>query len=701
MKKVKLLFFLTLIFTINIYGQESDYVKPIDRSVQPKQGKIPTIDLKKPTIFTLKNGLTVIVVENKKLPTFSLRISIDNPPTNEGDKSGLSQLSSALFGEGSTNVSKDVFNEEVDYLGATISMGMGFAYANGLSKHKERIIELLSDAALNPNFDQEELDKEKDKLITALKGEESSPAAIAQRVTGILTYSTDHPYGEFSTEESIRKVTIKDIQVNYNQMFNPNNAYMVVSGDVEVKEIKDLVSKYFKNWKSSKKKLNSSIKSPVDVATTEINFIDMPDAVQSELAVLNITNLETKSEDHHAALVANYILGGAFNSYLNMNLREENGWTYGARSSIARNKWTSATFRATTSVRNAVTDSAVVETLKEINKIRDEFVSDEMLSTAKAKYLGNFIMSTENKSLLADFAVNIKTLNLPDDFYETFIEKINLVSKEDVKRVANKYLKPENLRIIVVGKGLDVADKLENINYNNTLIPVKYFNKVGIQIEKPVFAKEIDASITVKNIFENHLNAIGGVEKLNNVTSISITAAVTIPGAPFKPNAIIKEKFPNKSSMEMSVPNMGTLMTQKFNGEDGYIEQMGQKIPYEDDQKTEQKEKKGLFEEIYLDDSVAQIVSLSPVDGKDIYKVQIKENSFRFYEADSGLLIMTEETTIAMGNEIKTITKFSDYKEVDGVKYAFKREIITGPQTIVIEADQVILNEEIEDDFFN
>ena len=427
----------------------------------------------------------------------------------------------------------------------------------------------------------------------------------------------------------------------------------------------------------------------------------MPDAVQSELAVLNITNLETKSEDHHAALVANYILGGAFNSYLNMNLREENGWTYGARSSIARNKWTSATFRATTSVRNAVTDSAVVETLKEINKIRDEFVSDEMLSTAKAKYLGNFIMSTENKSLLADFAVNIKTLNLPDDFYETFIEKINLVSKEDVKRVANKYLKPENLRIIVVGKGLDVADKLENIKYNNNLIPVKYFNKVGIQIEKPVFAKEIDASITVKNIFENHLNAIGGVEKLNNVTSISITAAVTIPGAPFKPNAIIKEKFPNKSSMEMSVPNMGTLMTQKFNGEDGYIEQMGQKIPYEDDQKTEQKEKKGLFEEIYLDDSVAQIVSLSPVDGKDIYKVQIKENSFRFYEADSGLLIMTEETTIAMGNEIKTITKFSDYKEVDGIKYAFKREIITGPQTIVIEADQVILNEEIEDDFFN
>ena len=293
---------------------------------------------------------------------------------------------------------------------------MGFAYANGLSKHKERIIELLSYAALNPNFDQEELDKEKDKLITGLKSEENSPAAIAQRVTGILTYSTNHPYGEFSTEESINNVTINDIQANYEQMFNPNNAYMVVSGDVEVDEIKDLVSKYLRNGNLQKINPVPIIENPKDVASTQINFVDMPDAVQSELAVLNITNLQTNSEDHHAALVANYILGGAFNSYLNMNFKEENGWTYGARSSIARNKWTSATFRATTSVRNAVTDSAVVETLKEINKIRDEFVSDEMLATAKAKYLGNFIMSTENKSLLADFAVNIKTLNLPDNF---------------------------------------------------------------------------------------------------------------------------------------------------------------------------------------------------------------------------------------------------------------------------------------------
>ena len=153
--------------------------------------------------------------------------------------------------------------------------------------------------------------------------------------------------------------------------------------------------------------------------------------------------------------------------------------------------------------------------------------------------------------------------------------------------------------------------------------------------------------------------------------------------------------------MEMSVPGMGTLMSQKFNGEDGYIEQMGQKIPYEDDQKNSEKEKLGLFEEAYLDPSNMEIVSLSPVNGKDVYKIKVKDDSFRFYDAETGLLVMTEETTSAMGNEIITVTKFSDYKEVDGIKFAFKTEIVTGPQTIVIEADQVIVNEEIADDFFN
>lgn len=672
----------------------------IDRSKQPESGPTPKIDLIKPKSFELKNGLTVLVVEDNKLPTFSLRITIDNPPVLEGEKSGLNSLSNALFGEGSKNIEKDTFNEEVDYLGASISMGMGFAFANGLTKHKERIFELLSDAALNPYFEEEELNKEKEKLITAIKGDENNPSSIAQRVRGVLAYTKNHPYGEFQTEESINNVSIKDIEDNYSMMFRPDNAYMVVSGDVKFEEIKKLVDKYFSKWKKSRKVLESKIIQPIDVKKSEINLIDMPDAVQSELSVMNITDLQTNSEDHHAALVTNFILGGSFNSYLNSNLREENGWTYGAGSSIARNKWTKATFRASTSVRNAVTDSAIVEILNEIHRIRNEYVSDKMLDAAKATYLGNFIMSTEDKSLLADFAVNIKTQNLPEDFYETFISKINDVTKEDVMRVAQKYLKTDNLRIVVVGKGTEIAENLENINYNRKLLPVRYFNKMGEQIEKPIFNKEISSDITAETIINNYIEKIGGSEKLNSVSTISLEASVTIPGAPFKPKAIIKEKSPNLTSMEMSVEGMGTLMKQKFDGNNGYMEQMGQKIPMENDQLESERSQRGLFDELYMDTAAMEIVSLGPVDGKDAYKIKTKENSFNYYDAESGLLIMTEESTTQGGNTITSITKFSDYREVDGILYAFKREINAGPQKIEFEITSVIFNEEISDEFF-
>ena len=150
----------------------------------------------------------------------------------------------------------------------------------------------------------------------------------------------------------------------------------------------------------------------------------------------------------------------------------------------------------------------------------------------------------------------------------------------------------------------------------------------------------------------------------------------------------------------MSVEGMGTLMNQKFDGQSGYIEQMGQKIPMQKDQIDSSKSKKGLFDEIFMDDSEMEIVSLGPVDGKDAYKIKVKDNSFRYYDSESGLLIMTEESTQQGGNTIKSITKYSDYKEVDGILYAFKREILAGPQKIDFEILSVKFNEEISNEFF-
>ena len=335
---------------------------------QPKPGPAPAINIKKPETFTLPNGLKVMVVENHKLPRVSFNLSIDNTPYAEGNKKGVDDLTSSLIGNGSTTISKDAFNEEIDFLGAELNFYSSGASANCLSKYSGRILELLADGALNPNFSKEEFDKEKDKLIEGLKTQEKSVAAVAGRVQNVLAYGKSHPYGEFLSEATIKNVTLEDVEMNYNTNFVPENAYLVVIGDVKVKAVKKAIEKLFGSWaKATAPQLTYS--DPKNVQYSQINFVDMPNAVQSEIALQNTVNLKMTDKEYFAAIVANQILGGDFNSYLNMNLREAHGWTYGARSGISGSKYIS-TFRASTQVRNAVTDSAVVEFFKEIKKIR-------------------------------------------------------------------------------------------------------------------------------------------------------------------------------------------------------------------------------------------------------------------------------------------------------------------------------------------
>lgn len=687
-----------IIYTISFFICLFSYSQ-FDRSKIPSSGPSPEINLGEPTEYELKNGLKIILVKNSKLPRVFFNLFIDSQPIFEGEKAGISSITSSLIGKGTKNISKDKFLDEIDFMGANLSLSATGAFGSSLSKFFPKLLDMTADGLFNPVFDIEEFTKSKERLIEGIKSDENSVPAAARRVANILAYGKNHPISEYPTEKSINNIEFDDIEKFFKSNFKPNNSYMVVVGDFDIDATIKQIEALFKKWK--KGKVTSSKFLSNSATKTAIHFIDMPNAIQSEISFQNLINLKKNNPDYFSLLITNKILGGGAENRLEQQIRENKGYTYVARSTFGTSKYVDSRFRAFTNTREQVTDSAVFEILNEIKKIKNFNVEVKELEDVKAKYFGDFVLATEGPSTIANYAVQIKTQNLGKDFYKNYLSNINSISIEQVRNTANKYFDLENGQIIVAGKGSAIADKLENIEFNGKKLQVYYYDKYGNSIEKPVFKKEISDNITVKDIFENHLNAIGGVEKLNSVKSITITAAVTIPGAPFKPNAILKEKAPNKSSMEMSVPNMGTLMTQKFNGEEGYIEQMGQKIPYEDEQKNDQKEKLGLFEETYLNADNCEIVSLSPIDGKDVYKIKVKDNTFRFYDSSTGLLIMTEETTKAMGNDVTTTTKFSDYKEVDGVKFAFRTEIITGPQTIVIEADQVIVNEEISDDFFN
>src|SRR5690606_20924772 len=329
----------------------------------------------------------------------------------------------------------------------------------------------------------------------------------------------------------------------------------------------------------------------------QINFIDMPNAVQSNINLTHNAEIKMKDPDYHALLIANKIIGGGFNSYLNMNLREEHGYTYGARSNVDADKYVSS-FYASTAVRSMLIDSAVVETLKEINRIKTTPVDANDLKNAKAKYVGDFVLALERPQTIARYALNIKTNDLPADFYETYLQKINAVTAEDVMRVANKYFKPENARIIVVGKGIEVVENLEK-----TGIPVKYFDTYANPVDKPVFSKPIPAGVTAQTVIDSYLTAIGGKDKAKTVKSVFASADVTIESMPFAPKAELKMMTPNKQSMEMSIEGMGVVMKQKFDGTTGYQEQQGMRVDLSEAEIAEQKADYTIFPELYYDAS--------------------------------------------------------------------------------------------------
>jgi predicted Zn-dependent peptidase len=667
----------------------------IDRSKQPQPGPAPVISLKKPKEFKLKNGLKVMVVENHKLPRVSFTLAIDRDPVFEGNKAGVTSILGSMLGNGTINISKDDFNEEIDFLGASLGFGFAGGSASSITKYSSRMLELLADAAMNPLLIEEEFQKEKEKLIEGIKSNAKSVDAIAGRVGGALAYGKQHPYGEFITEETAEAVTLDDVKEYYKQYFNPNTTYLVIIGDVNTKSIMKLVKKYFKRWDKANVLYPLDVKANKNPKSLEINFIDMPNAVQSNISLSSNVSLKMNDSDYHSVLIANKILGGGFNSYLNMNLREEHGYTYGARSSVGTDKFISR-FSAGTAVRNAVTDSAVVETIKEIKRIMANPVDAEALSNAKAKYVGDFVLALERPSTIAQYAINTKVNKLPEDFYTTYLQKINAVTIEDVQRVANKYFSAENARIIIVGKGSEVIENLEK-----TGIPINYFDTFANPVEKPEFSKPIPAGVTAATVIESYITAIGGLELVNAVTSMVVSMDVNIEGMPFKPTAVIKMMSPNMSSMEMSIEGMGTVVKEKYNGSEGYTEQQGMKTPMSENELAEKAEEKGLFPETYLNTSTLTLISLTAIDGVDVYKVMLKEDSFRYYDAASGLLIRTEKTEEAQGQKVTSVDDLSDYREVNGVLLPFVRKTTVGPQVIGLSTTNIIVNEGVSAEDFN
>ncbi|QRM88421.1 insulinase family protein [Lacinutrix sp. WUR7] len=685
----------TKIFTIlSLFLMSIGLQAQIDRSKQPKAGPAPKIALEVPGEFELPNGLKVLVVENHKLPRVSYSLSIDNKPIKEGDIAGVSGILGSMLGNGTTNIAKDAFNEEIDFLGARMSFRSNGGYASSLSKYSDRILNLMSDAVKNPLLTEEEFQKEKEKAIEGLKSNKKSVDAVASRVGSALAYGTHHPYGEFVTEETIGKITLKDVKTFYERYYAPSNAYLVVVGDVDYTTIERQIRNYFSAWESNLKVVSTVPEAMPNVKYTQINFVDMPNAVQSNISLTSNVDLKMNDPDYHAVLIANKILGGGFNSYLNMNLREAHGYTYGARSSVGSDKYVSR-FKAGAAVRNAVTDSAVVETLKEIKRIKEEPVSAQALENAKAKYLGDFVLALENPQNIARYALNIELNDLPKDFYTTYLEKIKAVTVEDVQRVANKYFGTDSARIVVVGKGSEVLENLEKVTFNGENVPIKYYDAYANKVEKPNYNIEMPSDVDANSVLNKYIDAIGGKINLDKVNSVFMTAEAELqPGMMM----LLEMKKTSKDQFATEIFAMGqSMMKTVVDGEAGYKVQQGQRSEMSPEEvKTTQEEGSPFPEVNYLKSGVT-LEKIEDIDGEKAYRIKISDTQTNFYSVETGLKIKVEKTS-PMGS---ASTYLTEYQEISGIKFPFKIGQTNGPRKFDFIVKEIKVNEGVTDADFN
>ncbi|WP_396160764.1 M16 family metallopeptidase [Flavobacterium sp.] len=656
---------------------------------QPKAGPAPSININKPQSFVLKNGLKVLVVENHKLPRVSFNLTLDNPPYAEGTKKGVSDLLSSMIGNGTQSVSKNAFNEEIDFLGANINFWDSGASANGLSRYSKRILELMADGALNPLFVQEEFEKEKEKIIEGLKSEEKSVSAIAGRVENVLTYGKEHYKGEYTSEETLKNVTLNDVILNYNTYFAPGNAYLVIVGDVNFKEVKKEVERLFGKWKKATAP-QLTYSDPKDVQYSQINFIDVPNAVQSEIALVNLSNLKMTDKEYFAALLANQILGGGGEGRLFLNLREKHGWTYGAYSSIGSGKYINK-FRSGSSVRNVVTDSAIVEVFNELKKIRTELVSEEDLKNAKAKYIGNFVMQIEKPSTIAGYALNKETQGLPEDFYENYIKNINAVTAEDIKNAANKYFLADKTRVVIVGKAGDVLPGLETMSKREKL-PIFYFDKFGNPTEKPAVKKAVPAGVTAQTVLNDYIKAIGGDKAVKNVKTLAVMSAGTVQGTPLE---LVVKTAPKKLGVEMKAMGM-TMMKQVVNDKEAYMVQQGQRKDFKDQELKDMQAEATTFKELaLLTDKGVTLAGIENVNGVDAYAVKSGKSTY-FYDVKTGFKVAEAKELEQGGQKMTQTTYYQDYKDVKGLKFPYKTIMNVGIEIELITTE-VKINEGVTD----
>ncbi|HKG15198.1 MAG TPA: pitrilysin family protein [Pyrinomonadaceae bacterium] len=450
--------------------------QPEDFRRQPPAPLPPrALNLPAPTETTLGNGLRVVLVEQERLPLVSFRLAFRtgdafDPP----ELPGLADLLSDMLVEGTQTRTSRQIAEHVARFGATLSAGASSDYttvaASSLSAFAEEVMGLLADVALRPSFPEDELNLVKSNAQQNLIAQRAQPSFLASEAVARVLFG-EHPYSVVSpTPESLEALTRERLLSQHRAKFVPNNAVLLIAGDVQRDSILARAEGLFGSWQPGEVEEPRFPAPPVLEGRT-VYVVNRPGSAQTNIVVAN-QGLRRTDPDYFPVLVMHTILGGTASARLFMNLREEKGYTYGAYTQLDARRY-AGSFRATAEVRTPVTGASLKEIFYELGRIRDEDVSEKELTDAKSYLTGIFPIRLETQEGLVEQLLQIRMHDLPPDYLETYRERIMRVTREDVRRVANQYVTPGGAAVVLVGDASEVreqaapyADRVEDFDAN-------------------------------------------------------------------------------------------------------------------------------------------------------------------------------------------------------------------------------------------
>jgi zinc protease len=423
----------------------------------------------------LSNGLEVLIVEQHEVPVVNMNLVLrTGGAADPQDRPGLASLTAALIDEGTkTRSSMDISNQ-LAAIGARLGTGSDFDNSAmnllTLSKHLDRALEIYSDVVTNPSFPENELELQRKSRLATLMQRKDDANAIAGIVYSSLLYGRNHPYGHpaMGDEQSVRATTNEDVRRFYETYYRPNNAALIVAGDVKPATLMPKLERAFANWKRGEiPAVNIGLPPAREKATVYI--VDKPGAAQSVLMIGQVGQPRS-TPDYFPLIVMNTMLGGQFTSRVNMNLREDKGYTYGARTAFDYRRG-AGPFMATAGVQTAVTKESVYEFLKELRGIRGERpVTPEELDFSKQAITRGFPRTFETPEQIANRLTDVVVYNLPDDYFNNYIARVRAVTVDDINRVANRYLDPSRMAILVVGDRKVIEPGLRSLTDVGTTI---------------------------------------------------------------------------------------------------------------------------------------------------------------------------------------------------------------------------------------